>query len=179
MSVRGSYPRLYSAIKEMARTEAIKTPMARAIARKAGLRSGASEEGEFGVITLIDATLGPHHLPLYSQWSLDLSPYTRLRLEVRHQEGAIVKYTLAGGNALDPAGWLPVEGFFPDYGTTEILGSSDANGLVGDLLYWMVIPEELKAPVRLCFVNHDGIGASPVDTWTYYGGPWGVLLQAE
>jgi len=171
-----SYPRFYAAIKEMAREEALHTKTARAIARRAGLRS-LRTGSDLGPGTLVDATLGPTHIPFQWQWTVDLSGYERIRLDIRHHDNVLLYYSVDGPStsALDPGDYEAFTGVFVESGLSGILQAND-----GSALRWMVIPEELRVPLRLCFAHDSGNPGTPsVSMDTDLGGPWGAMLQAE
>lgn len=159
----GAYPRFYAAVVDMVVGEAKQTRMARNVARKAGLRSvPGSTTG--GPATLIDVTLSADYAPLEWQFKANLSGFARLRLDARGANDLNLYYSLLGNASddLDPGDYAPLG-----------LAASDADGQVGESLSWTDLPEEARAPVRLCFVG-EFLGARED-----LGGPVGVFLQGE
>lgn len=161
-----SYPKIYGAIREMARKEALRVPTARGVARKAGLRS--VPEVQASPATLIDATVGPSFTPLEWQWLVDLSAYTRLRFDARGADPLFARYSLTGASteALNPSDYAPFAGG---------LSAEDSGGYPPDALGWMTLAEEERVPVRLCLITSGGVLSEEVDL----GGPVGVWIQAE
>jgi hypothetical protein len=174
---RGSYPKLYRAIKDMAIKEALGASMARKIARKAGLRAGQSTDGvSNSPVTLVDVTLGENFVPLEWQWFLDLSTYTSVRFDARGELALYAFYSKDLTIALSPTDWLPVEGYFPDFDFVNFLSASEGAGHTGEALRWMNLPEELKVPLRFCL----SYSASEVPTEAQtLSSPVGAWIQAE
>jgi hypothetical protein len=156
------YPKFFRAIKDAATQEALTLPMPRIMARRAGLRAGPQVAA--CPITLIDTTLSASFEPLRWQWTIDLSLYSRLRMDARSADVLYLYYSVLGGtsSAYDPGEWQTLS------------DSTDADGQVGFSLFWFTPVSEARAPVRLCFAGVDGPGVA-LET----GGPTGVWLQAE
>lgn len=174
-----TFPDTWNAIQAMARRRSFHTRMARAIARKAGLKMGRGQSP--APTTLIDASPGPVHIPLTWQWTIDLTGYEKVRLDVRHQTSVHLFYSASGAfsSIYDPADWSQLSGFFEDLGTTGTLNASTGQGLRGDPLFWMDLPDEAKTTLRVCFAQDDGHPDAPSPyRSTDLGGPWGVILQA-
>ena len=176
-----SFPKTYQALREMARDEALRVPMARAIARKAGLRSvPGGDVVTSGVSTLIGASLGPTHVPLARQFSVDLSPYSRLRMASTHADVIYAYFSLGTGTALDPADWNLLPGYSEELGSSIFLRASTGTSGVTDFFYWIDLDEEHRVPMRLCFAQEDGLPGAPSPNHSSdLGGPVAILIQAE
>lgn len=173
MSAKGnalaSYPKTYRAIKEMVQNEALLTHTARGVARKAGLRSGTATPG--GPVTLVDATVGPSLISSEWQWLVNLSGYTRVRMDARGDAPLHARYSLAGASTTD----LNPGDYAPFSGGLDGLKAEDTDGYPSDALGWVTLAPGERAPVRLCVMSDAASLTTPADL----GGPVGVWIQAE
>jgi hypothetical protein len=178
------FPKVYSGIKEMARREALKVRTARAIARKAGLRSSPSDAGSgtsTAPYTVIDSVVigAPLNSPEYMsyQWAVNLTGVTHLRLYA-HSDFDIHPFLSAEPEALAPADWQPIYGVYESltirFGDNFLYPFRSNANLRGFDLLWIDLAEEYRAPWRLTFATQLGTPPELFNTR-----PFHVVMQAR
>ena len=111
-----SYPHTRAALLDMVRRVALSVPVARSVARKAGLRRGAAP---VGIRTIISAYVDHKEEPHGRQYLADLSGVTRWRLVSQSSAPVYVMQSQEGGNALAAGTYYPLE----DDATTTPFGA--------------------------------------------------------
>lgn len=152
-----SFPRSFAAILDMIDNVALSAPVARKVARKAGLKAGGGEP--VGTRTIIDAYVHPEEPPLARQYQADFSNKTELRLSSRSDNLIYVIYSVSDPGPLDPGIWFD-------------LTSASAS----DTPAWVDIPAEAQTQVRLALSTY---AFGPLLGSGVSAGPFSVGLQAR
>ena len=126
----------YAEIEELIKRTALSVPLARAVARKAGLRQGA---GSFSR-TVFAAYIDPMEQPLARQWVTDLSGASRVMLQSRSNVPIYVFCsTNVGSNALDPGDYVTLR----DPALVRVSASASSEPA------WRTLPINRRVPLRL------------------------------
>lgn len=141
-----AFPGTYSAVREITLRTALHTRLARDIARKAGLKRGASptEIGARSVASAnVDPTLGE---PYLYQWVVDLTQVTHIRLWCPSSQYVYLLGSTTISEALDPGDYEVIAGTWDaetDFWVSSSLADEEVN------LYWVELAEEHRVPMRL------------------------------
>lgn len=143
----------YRAIDEMILDEALETPMARAIARKAGLRS-AGEATRTRALTAVDAYIDPiaplsigAEVYVFSyQWLVDFTGATQVRATSQADTNVFLNYADPLSTAVDAVEYPALTGF-DELGNELNVGASILSSS-GDL-GWLTLAPERRVPLRI------------------------------
>lgn len=169
-----SFPRTYSAIREMLPEIALETRTARGIMRKAGL-SGAIAGG-LRPRTVVDAYVDVNNGSLRYQWFVDLANFTQIRFTSQSSVSVYLWWSPDTSGILAPpsyAAWQsPRVG-----GTTSLYVATrrDLENPASEDLSWRQIPAERRVPVR--FSLADGFGSLAFVAPEAFDGPFSVAVQ--
>lgn len=153
-----SYPTVYRAIDNMILEEALETPMTRAIARKAGLRSteGTTRTRALTVLDVYvgiaepdseEAVLGE----ISYWWLVDFTGATEIR--ATWPDDATSVFVLYSDPSLEPSLDSldpfdhPVLTGFDEVGDEQNVGGFNANS--SGALGWLTLPPERRVPLRI------------------------------
>ena len=169
-----SYPRLYRAVKDMVGEASSEVPTARAIVRRAGLRSVPSEDGSLEHSRQpICAFLEPAQGFYAYQWLVNLEAFSQIRIDCREPTllYLLCSETLSG--PLDPSDWQPVTGV--DIGASDPPEPVTQSG--AHFLNWYTLDEEFKTTLRI------GVSTDPdepaLDEISFVEARFGFALQGR
>jgi len=199
----GVYPRTYDAVRGLVRKWALHTKNARDIARRAGLRQGTSPdiEGTGRAVTLIDCFVLLEDEALWVdeayggayQWTVDLSPFTKMRVSSTWQNDAYL--VMAPADSTDYAflgNWSFIEGIkdtppfkgdlFFVAGTWFNLGFSGLPTEPQDIR-WITLPEAARQEVRVSIHSGGNFSGDSEDnadrpSHLFDSGPFAFSVQA-
>lgn len=159
--------------------------MARAIARKAGLRQGISDPGGFNR-TLFDAWVYPYVEKENLQWEVDLTGYTSIRFVSMGplNPNFFLAYSLSGFGTqdLDPGDYALFPTLWPadPYGyPTSRLEAFTGNSEVFGGAPWAHLREDLRVPMRLALSLGTGSGTQWNWDWELIGWERGFSVAAQ
>jgi hypothetical protein len=174
----------------MARKEALQTKMARAIARKSGIRRGSGLASTVSQ-TLVDVWVYPKADKENWQWDVDLTGFTAIRFVNRgpFNPNFFLAYSLDTSTTLAPSDYQLFPTLFPadPYGyPTQWLEAFSGNSELDGGYPWAEIREDLRVPMRLSFSLGTGGGTN----WNWdiaplgwgsdnYGGGFSVGVQVR
>lgn len=163
---------------------ALQTPMARSVARKAGLRQGTTAFD--GPATALDAYVDPVAGFYAHQFEIDLTGMSRVRFSA---QSPILCYLLyspstsgasseAGSSILEPTDWTPLAGILdepghPSDGDYFILNANAAFASTSGRLLWVTLAEEHKIPLRVAPSSDASI------PFFFFFAGFSIALQAE
>lgn len=150
-----AYPIIYRELAELDEDESLHTAMARAVARKAGLRRGVSSPAT--ARTLIDTYVVPaggeagasEDMSNFAYtFEVNLTGATQIRTMSQSVEFVYVYVSRlgVGSTVLDPGDWVQLRGTY-SYGEDRIFSNIE-DFEIGDL-FWATLSDEDKVPLRV------------------------------
>lgn len=156
---------------------ALQSKTARAIFRKAGLRipEVQSSVASTRIRTLIDAWVEPTGIAFEYQWIADLSGYNQIRMTSQGYSEVQLYYSLSSTSAIDPGDFAEVAGVYIKDPSETFNVYTDADlEKPGEELYWVLIPDSLKRPLRLTIGERGGVFPMMPDR---FDGPFSLSVQ--